>query len=109
MYNSKIIGLGKYLPDNIVSNADLEKIMDTTDAWIQERTGIRERRHIVKGSDDTTFTMGVKASKIAIERAGITSKEIDLILFRMRMHVCMLSGVYLILFQIILQGMMKWA
>ena len=81
MYNSKIIGLGKYLPDNIVSNADLEKIMDTTDAWIQERTGIRERRHIVKGSDDTTFTMGVKASKIAIERAGITSKEIDLILF----------------------------
>ena len=46
-YNSKIIGLGKYLPDNIVSNADLEKIMDTTDAWIQERTGIRERRHIV--------------------------------------------------------------
>ena len=81
MYNSKIIGLGKYLPDNIVSNADLEKIMDTSDAWIQERTGIRERRHIVKGSDDTTFTMGVKASKIAIERAGITSKEIDLILF----------------------------
>ena len=55
--------------------------MDTTDAWIQERTGIRERRHIVKGSGDTTFTMGVKASKIAIERAGITSKEIDLILF----------------------------
>ena len=81
MYNSKIIGLGKYLPDNIVSNADLEKIMDTTDAWIQERTGIIERRHIVKGSQDTTFTMGVKASKIAIERAGITPKEIDLILF----------------------------
>ena len=78
MYNSKIIGLGKYLPDNIVSNADLEKIMDTSDAWIQERTGIRERRHIVKGSGDTTFTMGVKASKIAIERAGITSKEIEI-------------------------------
>ena len=42
MYNSKIIGLGKYLPDNIVSNADLEKIMDTTDAWIQERTELEK-------------------------------------------------------------------
>ncbi|MBF10666.1 MAG: 3-oxoacyl-ACP synthase [Flavobacteriaceae bacterium] len=81
MYNSKIIGLGKYLPENVVTNADLEKIMDTSDAWIQERTGIKERRHILKGSDDTTYYMGVKASKIAIERAGISPQEIDLILF----------------------------
>jgi len=81
MYNSKIIGLGKYLPENKVTNKDLEKIMDTSDEWIQERTGIQERRHIVKGSDDTTSSMGVKASKIALERAGISPQEIDLILF----------------------------
>ena len=48
MYNSKIIGLGKYLPSNVVTNSDLEKIMDTSDEWIQERTGIKERRHIKK-------------------------------------------------------------
>ncbi len=81
MYNSKILGLGKYLPENKVTNKDLEKIMDTSDEWIQERTGIQERRHIVKGSDDTTSSMGVKASKIAIERAGISTQDIDLILF----------------------------
>ena len=81
MYNSKIIGLGKYLPSNVVTNSDLEKIMDTSDVWIQERTGIKERRHIKKGSDDSTSSMGVKASKIALERSGIDAKEIDLILF----------------------------
>ena len=81
MYNSKIIGLGKYLPSNVVTNSDLEKIMDTSDEWIQERTGIKERRHIKKGSDDSTSSMGVKASKIALERSGIDAKEIDLILF----------------------------
>ena len=81
MYNSKIIGLGKYLPDNVVTNADLEKIMETSDAWIQERTGIQERRHIAKDSDDSTSSMGVKASKIAIERAGLLQQDIDLILF----------------------------
>ena len=81
MYNSKIIGLGKYLPSNVITNSDLEKIMDTSDKWIQERTGIKERRHIKKGSDDSTSSMGVKASKIALERSGIDAKEIDFILF----------------------------
>ena len=81
MFNSKIIGLGKYLPENIVTNADLEKIMDTTDAWIQERTGIKERRHILKGDGNSTSVMGVKAAKVAIERAGLDSKDINLILF----------------------------
>jgi 3-oxoacyl-[acyl-carrier-protein] synthase-3 len=81
MFNSKIIGLGKYLPENIVTNADLEKIMDTTDAWIQERTGIKERRHIIKGDGNSTSVMGVKAAKVAIERAGLDSKDIDFILF----------------------------
>lgn len=80
MYNSKITGLGYYVPVNVVTNDDLSKIMDTNDAWIQERTGIKERRHVIKG-EDTTTTMGVKAAKIAIERAGIDKDEIDFIVF----------------------------
>jgi len=80
MYNSKIIGLGHYVPDNVVTNDDLSKIMDTDDAWIQERTGIQERRHVIRG-EDTTTSMGVKAAKIAIERAGISKDEIDFIVF----------------------------
>jgi 3-oxoacyl-[acyl-carrier-protein] synthase III len=75
MYNSKIIGLGYYVPDNVVTNDDLSKIMDTTDEWIQERTGIKERRHIVRG-EDTTTSMGVKAAKIAIERSGVAHDDI---------------------------------
>ncbi len=80
MYNSKIIGLGYYVPDNIVTNSDLSKIIDTTDEWIQERTGIQERRHIKKG-EDTTTSMGVKAAKVAIERAKVALDEIDFIVF----------------------------
>ena len=81
MYSSKISGLGCYVPDNIVTNDDLSKMMDTNDAWIQERTGIKERRWVKRGSDDTTATMGVKAAKIAIERAGINKDDIDFIVF----------------------------
>ncbi len=81
MYNSKIIGLGYYVPDNIVTNADLSTLMDTNDEWIQERTGIKERRWVKEGSDDTTASMGVKAAKIAIERAGIDKNDIDFIVF----------------------------
>ena len=81
MYQSRIAGLGKYLPENVVTNKDLSKIMDTTDEWIQERTGIQERRHILKGSEDTTASMGAAAARIAIERAGIKTEEIELILF----------------------------
>jgi len=80
MYHSKINGLGFYVPDNIVTNNDLSKMMDTSDEWIQERTGIKERRHIKKG-EDTTTSMGVKAAKIAIERSGLTNDEIDFIVF----------------------------
>ena len=80
MYHSKITGLGYYVPDNIVTNDDLSKIMDTNDAWIQERTGIQERRHIIRG-EDTTTTMGVKAAKIAIERSGVAKDDIDFIIF----------------------------
>jgi 3-oxoacyl-[acyl-carrier-protein] synthase-3 len=81
MYNSRITGLGHYVPDNIVTNEDLSKLMDTNDEWIQERTGIQERRWIEKGSDDTSATMGAKAARIAIEKAGLTTKDIDFIVF----------------------------
>ncbi|HLV15695.1 MAG TPA: beta-ketoacyl-ACP synthase III [Xanthomarina sp.] len=81
MYNSKIIGLGKYVPDNVVTNDDLSKMMDTNDAWIQERTGIKERRWVKPGSEDTTSVMGLKAAKVAIERAGIDKDDIDFIVF----------------------------
>ena len=81
MYNSKIIGIGKYVPDNVVTNQDLSKIMDTSDEWITERTGIKERRWVVEGSDDTTAIMGVKAAKQAIERSGLDKDDIDFIIF----------------------------
>lgn len=81
MYNSRIVGLGKYLPDNIVTNEDLSKLMDTSDEWIVERTGIKERRHIVKGSEDTPATMGYNAGMQALERAGLKPEDIGLILF----------------------------
>ena len=81
MYNSKITGMGFYVPDNIVTNDDLTKMMDTSDEWIQERTGIKERRWIVKESGDTSAVMGAKAARIAIERAGLTKDDIDFIVF----------------------------
>jgi len=81
MYNSKIIGLGSYVPDNIVTNDDLSKMMDTNDEWIQERTGIKERHWAVPGTGDTTSAMGVKAAKVAIERAGMDKNDIDFIIF----------------------------
>ncbi|CAH0334976.1 3-oxoacyl-[acyl-carrier-protein] synthase 3 [Flavobacterium sp. CECT 9288] len=80
MYHSKIAGLGYYVPENVVTNDDLSKIMDTNDEWIQERTGIEERRHIIKG-EDTTTSMGVKAAEIAIERAGVAKDDIDFVVF----------------------------
>ena len=80
MYHSKITGLGYYVPDNVVTNDDLSKIIDTNDEWIQERTGIQERRHIIRG-EDTTTTMGVKAAKIAMERSGVTAEDIDFVVF----------------------------
>ena len=80
MILSKIAGIGKYLPERVVTNNDLKEYMETDDAWIQERTGIKERR-IAKRTDETTTTMGVEAAKIAIERAGITAQDIDFIVF----------------------------
>ena len=81
MNNSKIIGLGHYVPDNIVTNKDLSKLLDTSDKWIQSRTGIKERRWVTKESGDTAATMGVKAARIAIFKANLIPKDIDFIIF----------------------------
>ncbi|PKD19321.1 3-oxoacyl-ACP synthase [Salegentibacter salinarum] len=81
MYQSKIAGVGSYVPENVVTNDDLAQRMDTNDEWIQERTGIKERRHIKKGDGNSTAIMGVKAARIAIERAKIDKDDIDLIVF----------------------------
>ncbi len=80
MRRSRIAGIGKYVPAGVVTNHDLLKYMDTSDEWIQERTGIRERRYAHR-TGETTTTMGVEAAKIAIERAGLTAKDIDFIIF----------------------------
>jgi 3-oxoacyl-[acyl-carrier-protein] synthase-3 len=80
MLHSKIGGIGYYVPERVVTNADLVKVMDTTDEWIQERTGIKERRYGVR-HEETTTTMAARAAEIAIERAGITKEDIDFIIF----------------------------
>ena len=81
MKTSIIKGIGYYVPENIVKNKDLEKIMDTSDEWIQERTGIRERRWVLEGSDESTSSMGTEAAKKAIKNAQISPDEIDFIIF----------------------------
>jgi 3-oxoacyl-[acyl-carrier-protein] synthase-3 len=80
MFNSIIKGLGFYVPDNVVSNDDLSKIMDTSDEWIRERTGIEQRRW-VNDKKLTTSMMGTYAAKNAIKDANIDKNEIDFIVF----------------------------
>lgn len=78
MKYSRIAGTGRYLPERILSNADLEKMVDTTDEWIRTRTGV-ERRHVVD-PEMTTSDMCVEAAKVAIEDAGIDVSDIDLVI-----------------------------
>ena len=80
MYQSKIAGMGYYVPKNIYSNDDLTRFMDTSDEWIQERTGIKERRFADR-TEETTTTMAIEAAEIAISRAGVTAQDIDFIVF----------------------------
>jgi 3-oxoacyl-[acyl-carrier-protein] synthase III len=80
MPQSKIAGIGMYVPQNVVTNNDLTAYIDTSDEWIQERTGIKERRYAHR-TEETTTTMGIKAAEIAIQRAGITPQDIDFIIF----------------------------
>ncbi len=80
MYNSRITGLGFYVPERVVTNDELSQLMETSDAWIRERTGIEQRRYAEPGVDTTT-SMGVRAAQIAIERAGLSPEDIDFVVF----------------------------
>ncbi|MCX8093683.1 MAG: ketoacyl-ACP synthase III [Candidatus Goldbacteria bacterium] len=78
MYKAGILGTGYYLPEKVITNFDLEKIVDTTDEWIRTRTGIEQRRQAAK--NEYTSDMGVKASQMAIKNAGIKIEDIDLVI-----------------------------
>ena len=80
MPRSRIAGIGMYVPEQVVTNHDLTKYMDTSDEWIRERTGIVERRYAHR-TKETTTTMAIEAASIAIKRAGITPQDIDFIVF----------------------------
>ncbi len=73
-----ITGWGRYLPERVLTNADLEKLVDTNDEWIVSRTGIRERR--IAAPDETTATMATAAARAALEVAGLTPSDLDLII-----------------------------
>ncbi len=77
MTYSRITGTGSYLPEEVITNADLERMVDTSDEWIRERSGIRERRRAAP--DETTCDLAEKASRMAVERAGIAPEDVDLI------------------------------
>jgi 3-oxoacyl-[acyl-carrier-protein] synthase-3 len=80
MARTKIAGIGIYLPEKKVTNYDLIKVMDTSDEWIQERTGIKERRYGQKHHESTS-TMGAEAARRALEHAGISPQDIDFVIF----------------------------
>lgn len=80
MRKAKIAGVGHYVPARVVTNADLEKIMDTSHEWIIERTGIEERRYFEEGKD-TTANMGANAARNALAMAGLDARQLDLIIF----------------------------
>lgn len=76
--NAGIIGIGRYIPEQVVTNLDLEKRMDTSDEWIRTRTGIEERR--IAGDDMDTSDLGLRAAQKALENANVSPEEIDMIL-----------------------------
>lgn len=76
---TRIVSTGMYVPSNVITNRDLEKLMDTSDEWIQQRSGIKERRWVTK--EDTTLAMAVNASKQALEKANLNADDIDMIIF----------------------------
>ncbi len=80
MPNARIAGIGHHVPSNVVTNADLMRHMDTTDEWIQERTGIQERRYVTRG-EETSTTLAAEAARMAAKDAGIELDEIDFIIF----------------------------
>src|SRR5690606_30573418 len=74
----EIVATGRYLPERVLTNADLEKMVDTTDEWITERTGIRERR--IADADMGAADMGARAARIAMERANVQPGEVDMVI-----------------------------
>ena len=77
---SSVKGLGFYVPDTVITNNDLTQYMDTSDAWIQERTGIKQRRYFTYGKD-TNASMAAAASRMALDRASLAPKDVDLIVY----------------------------
>ncbi|MGZ3709289.1 MAG: 3-oxoacyl-ACP synthase III family protein, partial [Bdellovibrionota bacterium] len=80
MKNSRILGVGSYLPENILKNEDLRKFMDTSDEWIQQRTGIKQRHWIPFDSSDCTSDLALRACEKAIASAGIKKEDLDMII-----------------------------
>ncbi len=81
MKSSRILGIGSYVPERVWTNNDLATIMDTSDEWIQQRTGIKQRHWVDFDSNTTTSDLGLKAAEQAIKSAGIDKSEIECILF----------------------------
>jgi 3-oxoacyl-[acyl-carrier-protein] synthase-3 len=77
--NARILGLGHHLPANVVTNAELTRVMETSDEWIQQRTGIRERRYVTE--DTGAADLAVEAARAALAEAGVKASDLDLILF----------------------------
>ena len=75
---ARVVGLGKYLPERILTNSDLERLVDTSDTWIQERTGVRERRMVA--DDESASTMAIEAARVALAQAEIDPADLDLII-----------------------------
>ena len=80
MRNSKITGIGHHVPETVITNEYLSTLMDTNDAWIIERTGIKERRWI-DPAKDTVANMAAKATRMALQRAKLTESDIEFIVF----------------------------
>ena len=78
MIRSKIVGIGSYLPPRVLTNSDLEKMVDTSDAWIIERTGIKSRH--IAAQNEYTSDLAVKAALNALENAGMAAQDLDMII-----------------------------
>ncbi|HKO22401.1 MAG TPA: 3-oxoacyl-ACP synthase, partial [Candidatus Eisenbacteria bacterium] len=77
MKRAKIVGVGAYAPKRVLTNAELEKMVETSDEWIVQRTGIRERR--IVDENEATSDLALRAAQQAMERAGVEPGEIDFI------------------------------
>jgi 3-oxoacyl-[acyl-carrier-protein] synthase-3 len=78
MYECRIAGTGRYVPEKVLTNTDLEKIVETSDEWIIKRTGIRERR--IAAEDQSTSDLALEAARVALDRAGLAAEDLDAII-----------------------------